>query len=150
MPKTLPRVLVRSEQSDGRVSIIESELPAGAKGPPLHTHEFDEAFYVLEGELTIQLADELLLVRSSSPTRPNGTGPGTCSRGHERARCSPSKRPHPGPGGHSQGGRRFVAQRCSSASRRAKAASEAPVIRSRATRTRGCRSDAAMRWTKAT
>jgi quercetin dioxygenase-like cupin family protein len=34
-------------------------MPAGAKGPPLHTHEFDEAFYVLEGELTVQVRQEL-------------------------------------------------------------------------------------------
>ena len=57
-----PRVLLRSEQSDGRVSLIESTMPAGAKGPPLHTHAFDEAFYVLDGELTVQLGDELTTV----------------------------------------------------------------------------------------
>ena len=34
-------------------------MPPGAKGPPLHTHAFDEAFYVLDGELTIQVGDEL-------------------------------------------------------------------------------------------
>ena len=28
-------------------------------GPPLHRHDFDEAFYVLDGELTFQLDDEL-------------------------------------------------------------------------------------------
>jgi quercetin dioxygenase-like cupin family protein len=54
-----PRVLLRSEQSDGRVSVTESVMPAGAKGPPLHTHDFDEAFYVLDGELTFQVGDEL-------------------------------------------------------------------------------------------
>jgi quercetin dioxygenase-like cupin family protein len=54
-----PRVLLRSEQSDGHVSVIQSTMPAGAKGPPLHLHDFDEAFYVLEGELTFQLGDEL-------------------------------------------------------------------------------------------
>jgi quercetin dioxygenase-like cupin family protein len=54
-----PRVLLRSEQSDGQVSVVESTMPAGAKGPPLHTHDFDEAFYVLDGELTFQLGDEL-------------------------------------------------------------------------------------------
>jgi quercetin dioxygenase-like cupin family protein len=54
-----PRVLLRSEQSDGHVSVTESTMPAGAKGPPLHTHDFDEAFYVLDGELTFQLGDEL-------------------------------------------------------------------------------------------
>jgi quercetin dioxygenase-like cupin family protein len=62
MIRTLPRVLLRSEQSDGRVSVIESTMPAGAKGPPLHLHDFDESFYVLEGELTIQVGDELSTV----------------------------------------------------------------------------------------
>jgi quercetin dioxygenase-like cupin family protein len=55
-----PRVLLRSEQTDGHVSAIETTMPAGAKGPPLHTHEFDETFYVLEGEVTFQVRDELL------------------------------------------------------------------------------------------
>jgi quercetin dioxygenase-like cupin family protein len=54
-----PRVLLRNEQSDGHVSVIESTMPAGAKGPPLHTHDFDETFYVLDGELTFQLGNEL-------------------------------------------------------------------------------------------
>jgi quercetin dioxygenase-like cupin family protein len=35
-------------------------MPAGAPGPPLHVHDFDEAFYVLEGELTLQVGDELI------------------------------------------------------------------------------------------
>ena len=29
-------------------------------GPPLHHHDFDEAFYVLEGELTFQVGDEIV------------------------------------------------------------------------------------------
>src|SRR5437762_14099592 len=58
-----PRVLLRSEQSDGRLSVTESTMPAGAKGPPLHTHAFDEAFYVLDGELTVQVGDELATTR---------------------------------------------------------------------------------------
>jgi quercetin dioxygenase-like cupin family protein len=59
MQSVLPRVLLRSAESEGRVSVVESAMPPGAKGPPLHTHEFDEAFYVLEGELTVQLGQEL-------------------------------------------------------------------------------------------
>jgi quercetin dioxygenase-like cupin family protein len=55
-----PKVLVRSEQSSGRVGIVESVMPPGAGGPPLHKHDFDEAFYVLEGELTFQLDGELV------------------------------------------------------------------------------------------
>jgi quercetin dioxygenase-like cupin family protein len=53
-----PRVLLRSEQSGGEVSIIAIGASAGRTGPPLHHHDFDEAFYVLEGELTFQLGEE--------------------------------------------------------------------------------------------
>ena len=52
---TYPNVLLRSEQSGGRVSVIESVMPDGAAGPALHRHAFDEAFYVLDGELTFQV-----------------------------------------------------------------------------------------------
>lgn len=54
-----PRVLLRSEETAGEVSAIECVVPAGWPGPPLHHHAFDEAFYVLAGELTFQLGDEL-------------------------------------------------------------------------------------------
>jgi quercetin dioxygenase-like cupin family protein len=62
-----PVVHVRHEDSDGHVAVIESTMPAGAPGPPLHKHDFDEAFYVVEGELTFQLGDEL-----------RTAGPGEC------------------------------------------------------------------------
>jgi mannose-6-phosphate isomerase-like protein (cupin superfamily) len=57
-------VLLRSEQSDDHVSVIEIAAPAGWPGPPLHHHDFDEAFYVLEGELTFQLGDRLVTARA--------------------------------------------------------------------------------------
>ncbi len=50
-------VLVRSEESGGHVAFVENTVPAGWAGPPLHHHDFDEAFYVLEGELTFALGD---------------------------------------------------------------------------------------------
>jgi quercetin dioxygenase-like cupin family protein len=43
---------------------LESTMPAGAKGPPLHTHAFGETFYVLVGELTFQIGDELGVARA--------------------------------------------------------------------------------------
>ncbi len=59
MPATVPhKVLLRGEDSDSTLSIAESTMPANAAGPPLHSHAFDEAFYILDGELTFQLADE--------------------------------------------------------------------------------------------
>jgi quercetin dioxygenase-like cupin family protein len=59
MSANAPKVLLRSEQSEGVVAVIEVVSPGGFRGPPLHRHDFDEAFYVLEGELTFQLRDEL-------------------------------------------------------------------------------------------
>ena len=63
---SIPRtnVLLRSEETDGHVSVTEIELPPHTVGPPLHTHDFDEAFYVLEGELIFQVADALATKRA--------------------------------------------------------------------------------------
>ena len=55
MSANAPKVLLRSEESGGHVAIVE--LGGGGR-PPLHRHDFDETFYVLEGELTFQLGDE--------------------------------------------------------------------------------------------
>ena len=60
----MPTVLVRSEESDGVVSVIENTVPAGFPGPYLHKHDFDEAFYVVEGELTFQVEDQLVIKRA--------------------------------------------------------------------------------------
>jgi quercetin dioxygenase-like cupin family protein len=54
-------VLLRSGDSAGRVALMDNIVPAGSKGPPLHRHAFDEAFYVLDGALTFRLGDELVL-----------------------------------------------------------------------------------------
>ena len=57
-------VLLRSEDSGGRVSLVDNGVPAGTAGPPLHRHDFDEAFVVLEGEVTFQLGDDLVTRRA--------------------------------------------------------------------------------------
>jgi quercetin dioxygenase-like cupin family protein len=53
-------ILLRSEQTGGRMSVVEIVVPPDTAGPPLHTHDFDEAFYVLEGELIFQVEDALV------------------------------------------------------------------------------------------
>ena len=63
VPPVRPAVLLRAEESGGRVSVVANTVPAGAAGPFLHTHDFDEAFAVLDGELVFQLGDELVTVR---------------------------------------------------------------------------------------
>jgi quercetin dioxygenase-like cupin family protein len=52
-------VLLRSEQTGDALAVTENTVPAGWGGPPLHHHDFDETFYVLDGELTFQLGDEV-------------------------------------------------------------------------------------------
>ncbi len=54
------RALLRSEESDDVIGIVELAVPPGWPGPPLHHHAFDEAFYVLEGELTFQVGEALM------------------------------------------------------------------------------------------
>ena len=53
-------VLLRSEETGGHVSVIEIVVPPHSAGPPLHTHDFDEAFYLLEGELIFQVEEALV------------------------------------------------------------------------------------------
>jgi quercetin dioxygenase-like cupin family protein len=55
----MPTVLLRSEESAGVVALVALSSGPGFAGPPLHRHDFDEAFYVLEGELTFQLEEEV-------------------------------------------------------------------------------------------
>ena len=52
-------ILLDTDQSNDVVGIVELTVPLGWDGPPLHHHDFDEAFYVLEGELTFQLGEQL-------------------------------------------------------------------------------------------
>jgi mannose-6-phosphate isomerase-like protein (cupin superfamily) len=60
----MPDVLLRSEESDGVVSVVDNTVPANWPGPFLHKHDFDEAFYVLEGELTFQVEDTVITKRA--------------------------------------------------------------------------------------
>ncbi len=60
----MPEVLLRSEETDGVVSVVDNTVPAHWPGPFLHRHDFDEAFYVLEGELVFQVEDALITKRA--------------------------------------------------------------------------------------
>jgi mannose-6-phosphate isomerase-like protein (cupin superfamily) len=53
------KIRLRSEDTDGRFGLIEQVVPAGFPGPALHVHpEFDETFYVIEGQIAVRLGDE--------------------------------------------------------------------------------------------
>jgi quercetin dioxygenase-like cupin family protein len=53
---TLVRPTLTAEQTAGRFTLWEGVLPRGA-APPLHTHPQGEAFYVLEGEVTVWVVE---------------------------------------------------------------------------------------------
>src|SRR3954452_18969628 len=87
-------VLLRTEQSEDRVGIVEVTVAAGWPRPPLHPPDFGEAFYVLKGELTSQLGDELATAGPGSLTfAPSGSHHTLANRGTAPARyllvCTP-------------------------------------------------------------
>ena len=60
VPNLRTNVLLRSEDTDGHVSLVENVVPPHSAGPPLHRHDFDEAFYLFEGQLIFQVGDVLV------------------------------------------------------------------------------------------
>jgi len=51
----LAEVLLHGEETAAIVSATTIVVPPHNAGPPLHAHDFDEAFYVLDGELTFRV-----------------------------------------------------------------------------------------------
>lgn len=58
--KPVAEVLLNGEESAALLSAMTIFVPSRNPGPPLHAHDFDEAFYVLEGELTFRIEDDLV------------------------------------------------------------------------------------------
>lgn len=57
------RFLATGEETGGRYAMWEALVPPGG-GPPPHIHSReDEAFYVLEGEITFQIGQESVVAR---------------------------------------------------------------------------------------
>ena len=55
-----------AEQTGGAFSLVEERLPKGAEPPPhVHRRE-DEAFFLLDGELTVRVGDETFGARPGS------------------------------------------------------------------------------------
>ncbi len=91
----MPDVLLRSEESDGVLSIIDNTVPANWPGPFLHKHDFDEAFYVLEGELSFQVEDAVITKRAGELAfAPRGVAHTLANHSDGRARyllvCTPA------------------------------------------------------------
>ena len=57
------RFLCSDTDTAGRFSMMEVMLPLGA-GPPLHHHDWDEAYYIADGEVQFQLGSKTHRVRA--------------------------------------------------------------------------------------
>jgi mannose-6-phosphate isomerase-like protein (cupin superfamily) len=54
-------------ETDGAIAVYEGARPGHTSGPALHVHDCeDEARYVIEGEATVQLGDEVSTAASGS------------------------------------------------------------------------------------
>ena len=58
-------ILVSGEQTAGRYCLVDMLVPAGG-GPPLHRHDFEEMFTLLEGELEFTFRGASQIVRAGS------------------------------------------------------------------------------------
>ena len=89
-------VHLRGEQSAGQLALIELVIAAGATGPPLHVHPgHAEGFYLLDGELRVQVRDELRTGRAGEFFfAPAGTPHTFANRGERDVRllvtCTPA------------------------------------------------------------
>jgi len=92
-PRT--NILLHGEQTGGHVSVTEVTLAPHTAGPPLHTHDFDEAFYMLEGELIFQVEDVLAAKRAGEASfAPRNVAHALANHSDEPARyvlvCTPA------------------------------------------------------------
>jgi quercetin dioxygenase-like cupin family protein len=79
-------IKVRSAETGGAYSLLESVLPAGGRIPPHVHHNEDEATYVLEGELSVEMGESTLRAEAGTylvlphdvPQGFTNPGPGPC------------------------------------------------------------------------
>jgi quercetin dioxygenase-like cupin family protein len=57
---TLATIKATGEETEGRYTLIEVVEPEGAEAPLHVHHREDEAFWVLEGELTFEVGNEMI------------------------------------------------------------------------------------------
>ena len=66
LPAAGGRLLAGVAATGGRLTVIDSSIPAGDYTPPHFHDEMDEAFYVLEGEFTVTCAAQEFNVRAGA------------------------------------------------------------------------------------
>lgn len=55
------RIRLGADDSDGALGVVEMDMNPDGSGPPLHIHpNHGEGFYVLAGEMTFQVGDDVI------------------------------------------------------------------------------------------
>lgn len=80
-------LLLSGEDTNGKYSLMDMTVPASQSGPPPHRHDFEEMFYVLEGQIEVTIRDktvvlnagEVLNIPANAPHSPRNSG-GTVAR----------------------------------------------------------------------
>ena len=62
------RFLCDSRETDGAWSLFDEEIPFGM-GPPPHRHNWDEAYYVLQGEVDFEIDGQPVTIRAGDFAR---------------------------------------------------------------------------------
>jgi mannose-6-phosphate isomerase-like protein (cupin superfamily) len=57
------RMLCEARETNGAWSLFEEEVPLGM-GPPAHRHDWDEAYYILDGQVDFELDGETVKSRA--------------------------------------------------------------------------------------
>ena len=87
-------ILLTGDDTAGRYALIDMHVPPGG-GPPLHRHDFEEMFSVLEGEIEATFRGEKTTVRAGETVNVPANAPHSFTNASDRpARllcvCSPS------------------------------------------------------------
>jgi mannose-6-phosphate isomerase-like protein (cupin superfamily) len=70
------RILLKATSE--RVTVTDHEVPAGFPGPPMHVHPgFDEVFVVLDGTLTVRVAEDVQELGAGGTAYVSGSTPHT-------------------------------------------------------------------------
>jgi Cupin domain len=62
------RFLCDARETDGAWSLFEEHIPLGM-GPPPHRHDWDEAYYVLKGEVNFEIDGHAVTIRAGDFAR---------------------------------------------------------------------------------
>ncbi len=66
-----------ADDTNGNWSLIEYSKPPGAESPPLHAHDWDEAYYILQGQIAFRIRDRTFDASAGSFVFVPGTVPHT-------------------------------------------------------------------------